>query len=110
MTTANSFVTVFGGTGFLGRRVVRHIRQHGFSVKAVACAAGQKPRLIPVPFAAWHVLAWFAKILPRPPITQNQVELMQIDTVASSERPGFKQLGITPVAVEEILQEILWDH
>jgi hypothetical protein len=35
---------------------------------------------------------------------------MQIDTVASSELPGFETLGITPVAVEEILQEILWDH
>jgi len=79
-------------------------------IKVVACEAGLKPRLIPVPFAAWHVLAWLAKILSRPPITQNQVELMQIDTVASSELPGFKTLGITPVAVEEVLQEILWDH
>src|SRR5262245_25500980 len=79
-------------------------------IKVVACAASIKPRLIPVPFAAWHVLAWLAKMLPKPPITQNQVELMQIDTVASSGLPGFKKLGITPVAIEEILQEILWDH
>ena len=79
-------------------------------IKVVACEAGLKPRLIPVPFAAWHLLAWFAQMLPRPPITQNQVELMQIDTVASSELTGFKKLGITPVTVEEILQEILWDH
>jgi NADH dehydrogenase len=79
-------------------------------IKVVACAAGLKPILIPVPFAAWHVLARSAKMLPRRPITQNQVELMQIHTVASSELPGFKKLRITPVAVEEILQEILWDH
>jgi nucleoside-diphosphate-sugar epimerase len=76
-------------------------------IKVVACGASIKPRLIPVPFAAWHVLAWLAKMLPKPPITQNQVERMQIDTMASSGLPGFKKLGITPVAIEEILQEIL---
>ena len=79
-------------------------------LKAVAREASLKPRLIPIPFAAWHALAWFAEILPRPPISRNQVELMQVDTVASQEMPGFGELGITPVAVEEILREILWDH
>ncbi len=31
--------------------------------------------------AAWHVLAWFAEMLPSPPVTRNQVELMQVDNV-----------------------------
>jgi NADH dehydrogenase len=66
--------------------------------------------LIPIPFAAWHVLAWFAEMLLNPPITRNQVELMRIDNVASPEMPGFEELGITPLSIEEILPEMLWDH
>src|SRR5207302_524228 len=67
-------------------------------------------RRIPIPFAAWHALAWISEMLPSPPVTRNQVELMQVDTVSSPEIPGFGQLGISPHSVEEILQEILWDH
>ena len=76
-------------------------------LKTVAHGASLNPKLIPFPFAAWHVLAWFAEMLPSPPITRNQVELMQIDNVASPEMPGFGQLGISPLSVEEILREIL---
>ncbi len=79
-------------------------------LRAVAHEAGIKPRLIPVPFSAWHALAWIAEMLPSPLVTRNQVELMQVDNVSSPEMPGFGELGITPHPVEEILQEILWDH
>ena len=78
-------------------------------LKAVAREASLKPKLIPIPFAAWHMLAWLAEMLPSPPITRNQVELMQIDNVASPEMPGFGDLEISPLSIEEILQEILWD-
>jgi NADH dehydrogenase len=79
-------------------------------LRAVAHEASLKPKLIPIPFVAWHVLGWFAEMLSNPPITRNQVELMQIDNVASPEMPGFEELGITPLSIEEILPEMLWDH
>jgi len=79
-------------------------------LRAVAHEASLKPTLIPIPFAAWHVLAWFAEMLRSPPVTRNQVELMQVDNVSSPEMPGFGELGISPHSVEEILQEMLWDH
>ena len=79
-------------------------------LRAVAHEASLKPMLIPIPFAAWHALAWFAEMLPSPPVTRNQVELMQVDNVSSPEMPGFGEFGISPLAVEKILQEILWDH
>ncbi len=73
----------------------------------IAHQAGLAPRLIPIPFAVWHALAWAAEILPNPLLTRNQVELMQIDTVSSPEMPGFVELGISPHSVEAMLQEML---
>ena len=76
-------------------------------LRAVAHEASLKPMLIPIPFAAWHALAWFAEMLPSPPVTRNQVELMQVDNVSSPAMPGFGQLGIAPHSVEEMLQQML---
>ena len=66
--------------------------------------------LMPFPFVGWRALAWLAEMLPSPPVTRNQVELMQVDNVASPEMPGFGDLGIEPHSVAQILQESLWDH
>ncbi|WP_426610557.1 complex I NDUFA9 subunit family protein [Bradyrhizobium sp. McL0616] len=76
-------------------------------LRAVAHQAGLAPRLIPIPLAVWHALAWASEMLPSPLLTRNQVELMQIDTVSSPEMPGFGELGISPHSVETILQEML---
>jgi uncharacterized protein YbjT (DUF2867 family) len=76
-------------------------------LRHVASKAGLKPTLVPLPFAIWHALAWFAERLPSPPVTRNQIELMQVDTVSSPDMPGFAELEISPRSVEEILQEIV---
>ena len=79
-------------------------------LRSVAREAELKPILMPFPFAAWHALAWMLELLPKPAITRNQIELMQIDTIASPDRPGFTDLGISPHTVEEILQQIMCEH
>src|SRR5271169_5364885 len=76
-------------------------------LRAVAHEAGLKPILIPIPFAAWYALAWISEMLPSPPVTRNQVELMQVDNVSSPEMPGFGELRISPHSVDEILQQML---
>jgi NADH dehydrogenase len=76
-------------------------------LRTIAREAGLKPILIPVPFATWHVLAWIAEMLPSPPITRNQVELMRVDNISSSQIPGFGELGISPHSIETMLQEML---
>jgi len=76
-------------------------------LRTTARIAGLRPVLMRMPFAFWDALAGVAEMLPRPPLTRNQVELMQIDTTASESLPGFRALGISPRSLEEELQAIL---
>ncbi len=76
-------------------------------LRAIAHQAGLAPLLIPIPFAVWYALTRASEMFPRPLLTRNQVELMQIDTVSSPEMPGFIELGISPHSVEAILQRML---
>ncbi|MEX2481441.1 MAG: complex I NDUFA9 subunit family protein [Gammaproteobacteria bacterium] len=74
-------------------------------LREIARHAGLKSALVPLPFAAWHALGWASEFLPSPPLTRNQVELMQVDNVASPEMPGLEDLGVQPHAIEDILKD-----
>jgi hypothetical protein len=50
-----------------------------------------------------------AEVLPRPPVTRNQVELMEVDTVTSPSMPGLAELGITPRPVRDTVRELARD-
>ncbi len=76
-------------------------------LRTVAHQVGLAPALVPIPFTVWYALAWASEMLPNPPLTRNQVELMQIDTAASPELSGFAELEILPRSVEITLQEML---
>jgi uncharacterized protein YbjT (DUF2867 family) len=75
-------------------------------LRTIAGKAGLKPVLLPVPFSVWQAMAWGAELLPHPPVTRSQVELMRIDTIAGSE-PGFRALGISPRRLEDLVDLIL---
>jgi len=49
----------------------------------------------------------FCRIVAESAVTRNQVELMQIDNVASPQMPGFGDLGISPSAVEQFARELV---
>jgi uncharacterized protein YbjT (DUF2867 family) len=76
-------------------------------LRTIARIAGLRPVLMRMPFAFWGALAGVAEMLPQPPLTRNQVELMQIDTTASESLPGFRALGISPRSLEHELEAIL---
>jgi uncharacterized protein YbjT (DUF2867 family) len=76
-------------------------------LRTIARTAGLRPVLMRTPFALWDAVAGLAEILPHPPLTRNQVELMQIDTTASDNLPGFCALGISPRSLEEELEAML---
>jgi uncharacterized protein YbjT (DUF2867 family) len=76
-------------------------------IRTIARIAGLRPVLMRMPFALWDALAGVAEMLPRPPLTRNQVELMQIDTTASESRSGLRALGISPRSLEAELEVML---
>src|SRR6267154_1417527 len=76
-------------------------------LRTIARITRLRPVLMRIPFALWDALAGLAERLPQPPLTRNQVELMQIDTTASERLPGFRSLGISPRPLEDELEAIL---
>jgi uncharacterized protein YbjT (DUF2867 family) len=76
-------------------------------LRTIAHIAGLRPVLMRTPFALWNAVAGLAERLPQPPLTRNQVELMQIDTTASENLPGLRPIGISPRSLEDELGTIL---
>lgn len=72
-------------------------------LETLARHLGRKPLLVPMPFGLWRALAYLAEMLPEPPITRNQVALMQKDNVASPDAPGFADLQISSTSLDDVL-------
>lgn len=69
-------------------------------IRSVGERIGVRPVLVPVPFLAWRAAALAAEFLPHPPLTRNQVELMEIDNIAARDALGFASFDIAPRDME----------
>jgi len=63
--------------------------------------------LVPIPFALAKFWAWFLEKMPSPLLTRDQVTSLKTDNVVSGDYPGFRELGITPMAAEAVLPTYL---
>ena len=86
---------------------LRHTNQVFAEVALLELPVRLAKAMLRVLHAFWNAAARLAEMLPRPPLTRNQVELMQIDTTAVESRPGFSALGISPRSLEEELEAML---
>jgi uncharacterized protein YbjT (DUF2867 family) len=76
-------------------------------LRTIAASVGSRCVMIPFPLGLWHVIGHLSETLRRPPITRNQVELMQQDNVPQPGTAGFSALQISPQAIEDILPRML---
>jgi NADH dehydrogenase len=71
----------------------------------------RKRLLVPEPFWLAKLQAFFLQLLPKPPLTIDQVRLLQTDTVVSDtakrDKRTLEGLGIEAVAIAAIVPDYL---
>jgi len=72
-------------------------------VKITLRLIGKRRFLLSVPFAVAEAQARLFQLLPNPPLTTGQIDLLKADNVASAALPGFRELNIQPKAVEDVV-------
>ncbi|MCS6780887.1 MAG: complex I NDUFA9 subunit family protein [Geminicoccaceae bacterium] len=69
----------------------------------VLAVTGRRRLLVPLPFGLARIQARLLEILPTPPLTRDQVALLERDNVVTAGMPGLAELGIQPTPVEAIV-------
>jgi NADH dehydrogenase len=93
-----------GRTYELGGPGVHTLRELvGFALRII----DKRRLLVPVPFALAEIQARLFELLPSPPLTTGQVDLLRVDNLATGDLPGFRELDIRPKALEEIVPTYL---
>ena len=79
-------------------------------LKVVMRESRRRRMLMPIPWGIANLQARVLQLLPKPPLTQDQVTLLKSDNVLTGANPGLEALGIEPTAVEVIVPTYLWRH
>ncbi|HKJ88653.1 MAG TPA: complex I NDUFA9 subunit family protein, partial [Gammaproteobacteria bacterium] len=88
----------------LGGRRIYSYRQ---ILEAVVHHRHRRRLFLPVPFGVWELLAEAASRLPNPPLTVDQVRLLERDNTVGSGMATFGDLGIEAAGIEDKLAECL---
>ncbi len=76
-------------------------------MKLVLETTCRRRALVPVPFFAARLLGSVLSFLPVPPLTRDQVLLLERDNVVDPAAPGLADLGVDPTPAEAILETYL---
>ena len=68
---------------------------------------GRKRWLVPLPLSIASIEAFFLEMLPVPPLTRDQVNLLRRDNIVNPGALSLKDLGIQPTSVEAVLPTYL---
>jgi len=68
---------------------------------------GRRRLLLPIPMPLARLQAGLLGLLPQPPLTLDQLRLLERDNVPSGQFAGLKELGIEPEGLEAILPSYL---
>ncbi len=72
-------------------------------LSTIARHMNRKRLMLPIPFLVWELLATLASVLPNPPLTRDQIELMRHDNIVDPDAAGFAELDIEPRGLEDLL-------
>ena len=77
------------------------------SMELVLEEIGRRRLLVPLPFWVADLQAAILQLLPVPPLTRDQVLLLQRDNVVDPKALKLADLGITPTAAEAVVRTYL---
>ncbi len=79
------------------------------ALMAMVCEqTGRNRLMLPAPFFAAKIKAFFLQLTPWNILTMDQVELLKTDNVVGGDLPSLGDLGITPTTLDAVLPNYLY--